>query len=431
MEGANKAMNGNWMHDNPDGKKDKLIIPDKFVPFNTNGKDVGVPFLSSVATVPRNAAMGAYNLATGNFKEAGKNVASFASMPLKTAGEVLTNENYFGQRIVDEDATGAQKLGQMAAYVGRSNTQPWLREGINVAGQSLPDDIKKLMGVKKKSTSETISNALEAPVRFYDPQYYTGGKGDMMAGSKFKGSGVKIGDKTEKNAAGKYTSRSKYDAVIDAYYKKDGSIKVNNYDNAELSKTIRDVAGEANKTLADMGLPEVKADSRTAQIWAKYQKRLQDGKISEIKKDYVQRGVIKDIYKTQLSKDVNDFYTISSDTAMRSAIEKGLVKKETLDKAIQFDDMMVASGLSPYSQIGKKLRSELGYSSPSSSKSTGGRRSSGRKSAGRKGSRGGKKAAKFDYTKNLFDTGRGGSKATTASLRKILEQAMSDFKTKA
>lgn len=172
MEGVNKALNGNWMHDNPDGKKDKLIVPDKFVPFNTNGKDVAVPFLSSVATVPRNAAQGVFNAATGKFSEAGKNLASFASMPLRTAGELLTNQDYFGNNIVEDDATPKQKFTQAGAYIAKNNTQPWLREAANALGQNLPADVKKAVGIKKKSPFEAISNALETPTRFYDPKYY-------------------------------------------------------------------------------------------------------------------------------------------------------------------------------------------------------------------------------------------------------------------
>jgi hypothetical protein len=172
MEGANKALNGNWMHDNPDGKKDKLIVPDEFVPFNTNGKDVAVPFLSSIATVPRNAAQGVFNVATGKFSEAGKNLASFASMPLRTGGELLTNQDYFGNNIVEDDATPKQKFTQAGAYIAKNNTQPWLREAGNALGQNLPDDVKKAVGIKKKSPFEAISNALETPTRFYDPKYY-------------------------------------------------------------------------------------------------------------------------------------------------------------------------------------------------------------------------------------------------------------------
>lgn len=172
MEALNMAMNGVWMHDNPDGKKDKLLIPDSVNPLDTGGKDVGIPFLSSIATVPRNTAAGAFNLATGRFTEAKKNAESFLSMPLNTVADVFSNEDYFGNPVIDDDATPAQKFTQAGAYIAKSNMQPWIREGLNVAGQNLPEDVKKSLGIKKKSTAETIANATESPFRFYDPKYY-------------------------------------------------------------------------------------------------------------------------------------------------------------------------------------------------------------------------------------------------------------------
>ena len=191
MEGLNKELNGVWMHDNPDGKKDKLLIPAdklKSLGINTEGKDIGVPFLSSISTIPRNAIFGAANLATGNFKEAGKNAKTALSMPLNLAGDIVTNENYFGQPIVQEGSTPAQRFGQVASYAVTGNMQPWLREGLNVAGQGLPDNVKKTFGIKDKSTVEAISNATESPFRFYDPKYYRygdswtprGGKGEKF-----------------------------------------------------------------------------------------------------------------------------------------------------------------------------------------------------------------------------------------------------------
>ena len=60
MQALNTALNGVPTWENPDGKKDKLLIPG--MP-GINGKVLGLPFLSSIATVPRNIGMGAYNLA--------------------------------------------------------------------------------------------------------------------------------------------------------------------------------------------------------------------------------------------------------------------------------------------------------------------------------------------------------------------------------
>jgi hypothetical protein len=57
---ANEYLNGVPMYKNPDGKKDKLIIPADRIPGKpTNGKDIAIPFLPSIATVPRYAGSAA------------------------------------------------------------------------------------------------------------------------------------------------------------------------------------------------------------------------------------------------------------------------------------------------------------------------------------------------------------------------------------
>lgn len=172
-DAINVSLNDQHLWENPDGKKDKLLIPEG----TSDGKTLGIPYLPSIGTVPRNLAGLGANLATGKLEEAGKNLRSFASMPLALGGELMTNENYFGQRIVDEDAPTATRLTQAGAHVVKSYSQPWLRELINTVGGNLPDGAKKSLGIKKKGAFETTSNALEAPIRFYDPQYFKGGKG--------------------------------------------------------------------------------------------------------------------------------------------------------------------------------------------------------------------------------------------------------------
>ena len=175
MTVLNEALNGVQMWDNPDGKKDKLIIPEaalRKLGINTEGKDIAIPFLPSLATVPRNAASLAANLATGKFNEAGKNLKAFASMPIKTAGEIITNEDYFGNKIVQDDSSPLQKFTQAGSYIASSNMQPWIREGLNAAAQNWSPEAKKTWGIKDKSKFEAVSNAAEAPLRFYNPKYY-------------------------------------------------------------------------------------------------------------------------------------------------------------------------------------------------------------------------------------------------------------------
>ena len=175
MTSLNEAMNGVQMWDNPDGKKDKLIIPAAALErmgIQTDGKDVAIPFLPSLSTVPRNLGMGAYNFATGNDEEGWKNVKSFASIPISLGMDVATNEDYFGSKIVEDGTPALDKRVQQGAYLVKNAMQPWIREGLNAAGQKLPESVKGKLGIKEKSAVEATSNTLELPFRFYNPKYY-------------------------------------------------------------------------------------------------------------------------------------------------------------------------------------------------------------------------------------------------------------------
>lgn len=171
-DAVNVALNDQHLWENPDGKKDKLLIPNG----SSDGKTLGIPFLPSIATVPRNAAGLVANTLTGRLEEAGKNLRSFASGPLALGGELLTNEDYFGRKIYDQEDSGGTRVAKTASHIAKGTMQPWAREGLNIAGQNLPEGTKKALGIKEKSGFETAANALEAPIRFYDPAYMRGGK---------------------------------------------------------------------------------------------------------------------------------------------------------------------------------------------------------------------------------------------------------------
>ena len=359
MEGLNKSLTGEWMHDNPDGKKDKLLIPAdklKAVGIDTKGKDIGIPFLPSIATVPRNAVSGIYNLATGNTKEAGKNLQSFLSMPVKTANELLTNENYFGRQIVDEDATTPEKLSQAASHIVSSNMQPWIREGLNMAGQKLPEGTKKALGIKQKSGVETASNALELPFRFYDPNYYK--KGDEYINRQGKDASVK--------RDGKYVKVS--DLPLGQRFQESLKNLGKSDDSDYVKRNVAEIDSEMNKIYQKYGLTPTKTTTAVAKKWAEYDNRLKDGKISPLKQPAEERKLLRDTYKLQAQGATRDFLSVSSDNDMRQAIKDGLVDKKTLESAIELDNFLVANGLQTSPTIGKKLRSELGYSTPGGKK---------------------------------------------------------------
>lgn len=163
MNALNKAVNGHYMWENPEGKKDKLLVP------AGDGTTIGVPFLSSIATVPRAIVGISANLASGNTAEAGKNVFKLASKPVQTFGNVLTNQDYFGNEIYNETDSAATKFGKQAQYVTGQAMQPYIREAGNYT-------MAKIRGEETKPGYQIASQTLELPLRFYKTESVNNGK---------------------------------------------------------------------------------------------------------------------------------------------------------------------------------------------------------------------------------------------------------------
>jgi len=147
MNYLNKVLNGHPMSQNPKGKEDKLLIPisDKVT--------LGIPFLSSIATVPR----GLYRVLKRVFEldvkgVAGETLRTFGSVLIKPAGELVLNEDYFGRPIYDEGAKPIERGKQIATYLFRSNQHPYLRAALQPKGTPL---------------YQRLGIATELPVRYY------------------------------------------------------------------------------------------------------------------------------------------------------------------------------------------------------------------------------------------------------------------------
>jgi len=148
-EVANYALNGKWMHENPSGTEDKLLIP------LDNGQTIGIPFLSSIATIPRMAGRIALKTFKGDIKGAGMELRSATSMLIKPFLDIGANEDYYGRAIYNESDDTKTKYKKMVGYFLKANQHPWIRAAIE-AKQGI-----------NQSGYETISTALEAPIRFY------------------------------------------------------------------------------------------------------------------------------------------------------------------------------------------------------------------------------------------------------------------------
>lgn len=150
MDQINRAKNGHGMQDNPTWKKDKLLIPME------GGFTLGVPFLSSIATVPRGLVRIGSTLAKGDLAgTASETFRTFASMGIKPLGEITSNEDYFGREIYSEDDNAGTKLVKQVGHIFKSINHPYVREFIEL--YTKPD----------KPLAQRLSMAMELPFRFY------------------------------------------------------------------------------------------------------------------------------------------------------------------------------------------------------------------------------------------------------------------------
>lgn len=268
MDALNEALNGTHLSENPDGKNDKLIIPSdkvKKLGIDTGGKDVAIPFLPSISTVPRNAGMGLYNFLTGKDDEGWKNVKAFASMPISTGLDIATDQDYFGNKITSDDASPVDKRIQQATYAVSRNMQPWVREGLNIAGKNLPEEMKKKLGIKEKGVFETIANAGELPFRFYKPEHYRYGDNWTPRGKEgekfsFKEQRERAGIKGEINKIASdlglnERQKNEFEALSSVEFNDDGTLKEDNnpfYKVQRYSKLQDDGVFEAMKRKAEL-----------------------------------------------------------------------------------------------------------------------------------------------------------------------------------
>lgn len=146
---ANMYFNGKPMWENGRGKEDKLLIPDG------KGGQIGIPFLSSLATIPRALFREGLAVAQGDLKGATTDaLQSYSSSLIKPIADVMANQDYYGKTIVKPDSQN--KWGDIVSYLGRSYlAHPYLKELTNPSNIVDP-------------AYQRLSRALELPFKFYD-----------------------------------------------------------------------------------------------------------------------------------------------------------------------------------------------------------------------------------------------------------------------
>lgn len=150
MDRLNYALNGRHMSENPQGTEDKLLVP-------VGGGDViGVPFLSSIATIPRALYREGKMLIKGDISSAARDAGqTFTSMMIKPIADVIANSDYFGNEIAKDDMDSKEKYQAQAKYlISQYTSHPYLKELTNPSNQGDP-------------AYQRLSRSMELPFRFY------------------------------------------------------------------------------------------------------------------------------------------------------------------------------------------------------------------------------------------------------------------------
>lgn len=153
MNAINEQLNGHGMNENPESKKDKLLIP------VGGGQTIGVPFLSSIATIPRMAFEMGRQALQGDISGVSTEGRKALSMAIKPLTDVMANSDYFERNIVEDTDTPSEKLKKQGEYLLKSYVgHPYLRELI------------ELYTKPEKPVYQRLSNAMELPLRFYSTE---------------------------------------------------------------------------------------------------------------------------------------------------------------------------------------------------------------------------------------------------------------------
>lgn len=161
-EALNRKITGHSMVDNREGQELSLEIPIGEKDEKGTQRTVNIPFMPGYMTIPRAVVGAATSAIRGDVKGVGSNASKALSAPLQTAGNVLSNKDYFGRPIYNDEETAAKEgvnpdsglaaLGKVSKYVGGQFSPAWVRGVADFASG--------------KPTEEALAVALEAPVRF-------------------------------------------------------------------------------------------------------------------------------------------------------------------------------------------------------------------------------------------------------------------------
>jgi hypothetical protein len=168
---------------------------------------------------------------------------------------------------------------------------------------------------------------------------------------------------------------------------------------------------------------DVPVTNEIAVEWAKYEQKRVKGELSPLEQNEAKTALLRKAYSSSLNEDERKYYSVADDKLI-SAVQKGWVSQESINKALAVDKQLLELGLTTKSGFGKKVWNALGLSMPSVAGASSSTRSSGRKSGGRVAKKT-LKTTKSKIPQAFLSNGKLKSRrnSTNGSLRKLLSSA--------
>lgn len=168
----NYKMNGKHLWDNPTGHEGELMVK------KDDGTVIYVPFMPSQTAFFRNMASAGIALGKGQFDVAVQKAGQNFAMGLKTASEVISNRDYFGNQIYDPDEPSKDKLKDIGMYVGLNLNHPFVKGlwnlyiGQKAEEQSVYPAYQKIQELEKIGDREGAKRIIDSLSKDDKDAYY-------------------------------------------------------------------------------------------------------------------------------------------------------------------------------------------------------------------------------------------------------------------
>lgn len=136
-------------------------------------------------------------------------------------------------------------------------------------------------------------------------------------------------------------------------------------------KNAKTIAEKLNKSRVK-GLDEFKPSNRLSQLYSDYESDIQSHpEYTKVDKQNKAKEFQSKAFRLNYSTNQQDIYNEGGSSDLKQLIADGQITKEDLDKAIEIDDRLYASGLTGSKKFSNKFRSGYGYSGGSGGSSGG------------------------------------------------------------